>query len=99
MDSELEINSNYSFIRCNSHSAHTGGVAIYFRRGVNILDCYSEIFLHNNTWFLTAQVTGCVKKGIYSVLYHSPSSSDSDFINIFESICEKSLSTNQDIVW
>jgi Reverse transcriptase (RNA-dependent DNA polymerase)/Endonuclease-reverse transcriptase len=83
-DSELKL-ENYSTIRCNSHSRHTGGVAIYVKEKYD----FQEILnVQNGLNWVCAIKTHASKKCIYAVIYHSPSSSDADFVEIFEEWCE-----------
>lgn len=89
-DIEISI-TNYCCVRCDSISNHTGGVAIYARVGVNITEIYTEVFGQKNAWFISAKITGCLKKGVYGVLYHSPNSSDCDFLQFFDNLCENVL--------
>jgi exonuclease III len=84
-DSELRVN-NYSLIRTNSHSPHTGGLSIYVQTKINYEIISSKQCGLN--WF-SAIKTFENKKFIYGTVYHSPSSSDADFINFFENWCEE----------
>jgi acetolactate synthase regulatory subunit len=84
-DSELKIN-NYSLIRTNSHSCHTGGLSVYVRAKINHEIISSKQCGSN--WF-SAVKTYENKKCIYGTLYHSPSSSDAEFIDLFDNWCEE----------
>jgi len=83
-DSELHI-ENYSFVRCNSFSAHTGGVTIYVKKNIDFEILINE--MKENNWFCAIK-TNYIEKCVYGVLYHSPSSSNADFIEIFENWCD-----------
>lgn len=90
--SDCEINiPNYTCYRCDSVSRHTGGVAAYVRKGVNATVICNQV-LAKNTSFLVLSVVNGIKKVIYGVLYHSPNSSESDFLQFFETVCETILS-------
>lgn len=91
---EIEIN-NYVCVRCDSISRHTGGVAIYVKQSIGFSVFYSEVLDKLNTWFLTIKVTNGFKKGLYSVLYHSPNSNDNIFLDCFERILEQVLVNDQ----
>lgn len=86
----------YNTIRCDSESRHTGGVAIMVKNGIKYSEIYNRAF-DRNTWILSIKITKGLPPGVYTVVYHSPSSSDSDFLHFFESwyedtICEQDLS-------
>lgn len=88
-DCEINING-YEIIRCDSHSRFTGGVVIFVKKNIK----YSVLFnknIINNAWILSIKVKNIVKPGIYSVLYHSPSESAKDFLDIFENWLELNL--------
>jgi len=79
----------YSVAFCLSHSRHTGGVAIYARNFIkfSIQLCESA----ENNWVLGILVEHGIKAGKYALLYHSPNSSDSRFIQILENWLETFL--------
>lgn len=85
-----EINiKNYNIIRSDSNSRHTGGTAIYIRKTIQ----YKVISNENknkNMWITSIEIIKHRNlNGQYTVLYHSPSSSDADFIKFFEEWIEK----------
>jgi hypothetical protein len=91
-DSELGV-KNYSLVRNNSNSSHTGGMSIYIRDSINY-----EIISNKqcgSNWF-SAIKTFETKKYIFGVLYHSPSSSDSEFIDLFDNWCEELFEISED---
>lgn len=93
-DSEVSI-ENYIIHRLNSSSSHTGGVAFYIRRDFShkIIDSY---VLDKNLWLTIVQIT--IRSTNYTVigLYHSPSSSDCEFLGKLEYWLEK-LSTSSSV--
>lgn len=86
LDFEIKM-ENYRLERCDSHTRHTGGVAVYIQQCIDykvILNtCYS-----NNIWCIVFQIKNCLLKGLYIVLYRSPSSSVPLFLNVFENLCQ-----------
>lgn len=84
LDSELKI-EHYDLIRCDSTSRHTGGTLIYIKQSVKYVIIENRNY-NNNTWCLTIEVKTKELKGNYTVIYHSPSTSDSSFIDILEQI-------------
>lgn len=89
-DCEIQL-SNYNHVRCDSNSRHTGGVIIYLKSNLEYNVHHSEVFSENNTWFLSVKVRKGIKKGLYSILYHSPNSSDTSFLDFFERMVETVL--------
>lgn len=86
-----EVNiKQYKLLRCDSHTRATGGVAMYVKRGVNY-EVVSNECIVNNMWILAIKVKNPNMKGTYAVLYHSPSTSDSEFIDLFEKWCEENV--------
>jgi exonuclease III len=85
----------YNTIRCDSFSRHTGGVAIILRENITYTVVSREVFNENNAWFLTIKIKKGMKKGVYTVLYHSPSQSDSKFLDFFENYCRKNQAETQ----
>lgn len=83
-DAEINVNG-CNLVRCDSHSRHTGGVAIYIRENISFEVVYNVSY-DSNIWYLTINVKSCGIKGNYSVLYHSPSSSHANFLNHLEEI-------------
>lgn len=73
----------YTTIRCDSHSRHTGGVAAIIKNCIKWSDVSHRV-LDKNTWILSVKITTGLPGGIYTVLYHSPNSSNNDFIDFLE---------------
>lgn len=88
-DSEIAV-EGYSLIRCDSHSRHTGGVVMFVREGIEFGEI-TNIVVNNNVWLLSINITKGYTRGIYTVLYHSPSASDSEFLTFFETWCEENV--------
>lgn len=85
-DFEIDIDE-YNIIRCNSHSRHTGGVAIYVHVEINYNVLLNICFL-KNVWCIVIEIKNCALKGVYMVLYHSPNTSHSVFLNYFNELCK-----------
>lgn len=84
-DNEIQI-SGYNMIRCNSSNSRTGGVIVYIKANIRTrIIMVDEIGA--NTWVTIVEME---KKGkdnvIVCALYHSPGTSDSEFINILNDI-------------
>lgn len=80
---------NYDIIRSDSQSRHTGGVAIYVRKKLNYKIISNEQ-IKNNMWILSIQINEHkTLNGQYTILYHSPSSSDTEFIKYLNEWIEK----------
>lgn len=93
-DCEVQL-KNYNCVRCDSISRHTGGVLIYVRECIDFYLYYSDVLNSINTWFLSLKVLKGMKQGLYSVLYHSPNSNNSDFLEFFENIVENVLNIEE----
>ena len=80
-DAEFHID-NYKFIRCDSDSRHTGGVAMYIHENINfktISSCEKD-----RTWFLAIQIIkGYHTTGIFGVVYRSFQTTKALFLNKF----------------
>lgn len=78
---EFQIQT-YSCSFCLSRSAHTGGVAVYVDDRLKY-ETISNMAVGDN-WFLAVDVKSSALNGIYGGIYHSPSSSDTEFIDSYE---------------
>lgn len=87
LDSELEI-ENYNIVRCNSYSRHTGGTITYLQKSL-LYDIIHNKNYENNTWCLSVEVKSVAEKGVYTCIYHSPSTSDARCMEILYDICDK----------
>lgn len=81
---EIEING-YKAVHTLSHSRHTGGASIYVKENLRFKTIISEI-LDKNMWIIGINI--CINKQKYTILnlYHSPNSSDGDFLDKIEQI-------------
>uniref|UniRef100_A0A182IHZ3 Endonuclease/exonuclease/phosphatase domain-containing protein n=1 Tax=Anopheles arabiensis TaxID=7173 RepID=A0A182IHZ3_ANOAR len=79
----------YRVVSCLSHSRHTGGVAAYARSDIVLKVILNESLEGN--WFLGLAISRGMTAGNYSILYHSPSASDSRFVDILEEWLERFL--------
>lgn len=72
----------YNMVNCLSRSSHTGGVTIFVddRLYANTISNLTE----GDNWFLAVLIESPQFTGIFGGIYHSPSSSDRDFLDIFE---------------
>lgn len=52
---------------------------------------HCETYKDYNTCILSIKITNGFKKGVYTVLYHSPNSSHKDFFECFENLLENVL--------
>lgn len=96
-DNEIEC-ERYKCFRNDSHSRHTGGCCVYIR-----LDYQAEMVnsatMPENVWILSTRVSQTNTNCVVTVLYHSPSASETDFLNYFEDWCEEHLSvTDNNII-
>lgn len=83
-----EINMNgYNTINNLSSSTHTGGTAIYIKKGYAYKKI-SDYAFNNNMWISGIEIR--IEKHKYYVycLYHSPSSSDAEFLEKLEECLE-----------
>ena len=91
-DNELIINT-YKIVRCDSHSRHTGGVIIYIHESISFNIKYNNC-IDNNVWCIFVKLKHFNPKCQIGVVYHSPSTSDANFINYLNDIlgqnCENS---------
>lgn len=86
LDSEIKIDG-YNLIRCDSHSRHTGGTLIYIKENIKFVTKLQKCY-ENNVWCLAIEVLQDELKGIYCVIYHSPSTSDAKCLEFLSNICD-----------
>lgn len=84
IDTELDIRG-YNLLRCDSYSRHTGGTLMYIQNCLKHIIHVNKNY-NNNTWCLSVNIISNEIKGIYTVLYHSPSTSNAEFIDILKDI-------------
>lgn len=96
IDSEISLDG-YNIVRCDSHSRHTGGAIIYLKTSIKyaVLLCKS---FENNTWCVSVDVSSKFVKGIYTVLYHSPNTSDTTFLKSLDEICNTCINLSKSCV-
>lgn len=80
----------YITLRCNADTRHTGGVIIIIKNNIEF-QVISNLAYNKNFWLLSISITKGFQQGLYTVIYHSPSSSDAEFILNFENWCEDSV--------
>ena len=95
-DSEIIINS-YKLIRCDSHSRHTGGVIMYIHESLDFIIKYNNC-IENNIWCIFVKLKHINPKLQIGVVYHSPSTSDADFLNYLTDIMGRCCENINDIV-
>lgn len=85
-DNEIFI-KGYSIVRCDSENRHTGGVLMYIKENVILLETVKYTYL-KNFWLLSVKISVNNKHYVLVCIYHSPSSSDADFLRDFEEWCQ-----------
>lgn len=93
---EIDI-LGYYIVRVDSENRHTGGVVVYLKENITLLEAKRYQF-QKNYWFLVVKITLNNKIYMLGNLYHSPSASDSDFLNFFEQWCEGLTDSNCNII-
>ena len=89
---ELNID-NYTFVRCDSTSRFTGGVATYIKNNVYFSN-FKKFILEGNYWCNVLKINLSASVWLIGCLYHSPSASDAEFLEDFEEICDSVFSSN-----
>lgn len=95
-DDEINL-QNYSVLRCDSTSRHTGGVICYVRNGIQyrIID---KLTVDMKVWSLCCEISTSEFKEAIAIFYRSPSGSESEFCNLFSNWIDKILDSNINIV-
>lgn len=70
--------TNYNQELCLSRSGHTGGIWMYIEEQLKY-DVVSDTVFGDN-WFLAVEVKSGAISGLFGGVYHSPSTSDVQFI-------------------
>lgn len=83
----------YNTIRCDSHSRHTGGVAIIINDRLKY-KIISKSTLEENVWLLTVRIISPYN-ATFTILYHSPSSSDSEFLEFLENWYDSNINSSE----
>ena len=86
-DNEINLDM-YKLIRCDSHSRHTGGVLIYVHDSIDFNIKYNNCN-DNNMWSIFIKLKYFNPKWQIGVIYHSPSSSDADFMNYLKNLLDQ----------
>ncbi|XP_067642463.1 uncharacterized protein [Eurosta solidaginis] len=77
-------------VRCDSHSRHTGGVVLLLKKGIEYKVRYNRS-IDLNVWCGIIKLKKFDIKWQIGVLYHSPSSSDIEFLNHLDAILSEEL--------
>lgn len=93
-----EVNiKNYNVMRCDSHSTHTGGVAMYVKKNIRYHVSHQRNY-ENSVWSLTVKFDNKHLKGTYIILYRSPNLiTDKQFLDYFELLSEEVVDHSQRI--
>ena len=86
LDHEIAI-QGYTTERCNSTNKRTGGVIAYISSNIRYETVCTECYL-NNTWYLILKINSIYHRGYIVGLYHSPNTSNAEFLEILENITE-----------
>lgn len=81
---EIDI-EGYQWVSTNSSSKHTGGCIIYIKEEVKFKTVLSNV-LYMNTWITGIEVMISKQKIYIFTVYHSPNSSDLEFLERLEEI-------------
>lgn len=93
-----EVNiPGYSMVRCDAEVRNTGGVILYVKSNIKYYVVLVKKLIAN-CWCVGIEVQDKIYKGVIIVLYHSPSTSDSDFIRVLEEIVESVIEKGECIV-
>ena len=84
----------FTAISCLSNSRHTGGVTIFIKESITYKILINEA--RDGNWFLSISATISKKSFIFSLVYHSPSSSNAHFVNLLEWWFDKFLDLGED---
>lgn len=95
-DSEINL-INYSIVRCDSTSTHTGGVVIYIKKGLKFR-ILNQIHLPMRVWCLCIEVYSSVINEVIAVVYRSPNSSECEFCIHLSEWFDQMLLANPNIV-
>jgi len=85
-DSEISI-VGYVCVRGNSTSRFTGGEVIYIKSNVTF-NVVKNVRTSDHNYFLCIKTKKNFVNGYFWVIYHSPSSSDANFVNEMKQWCE-----------
>ena len=88
-DHELLIDG-YVCVRGNSESTKMGGVLVYIYKKIKF-NIIAVDKCEGNWWAIIINVDDKNFKGILIVVYHSPNSSDAEFLDFMENACNDEL--------
>ena len=91
-DAEISVDG-YKTMRSDSVSRHSGGVILYYRCDMNVVKLANHVLGYNN--ILVIDVLSDYCRGVWVGVYHSPGSSDAEFLNEFELIIESLVSISK----
>lgn len=95
-DDELKI-QDFNMIRCDAENGYSGGVVVYVRQSVKYRPLFSTK-MEGNYWCIGINVRSDFYGGNLLFLYHSPNSSDVEFISFLEQKIDKLLKKENLIV-
>ena len=87
LDHEIHL-PGYYFIDTLSHSRHTGGTIIYIKEELVSKTLLTVAHL-NNVWITGVEIIKNSQKLLVFCIYHSPTSSDADFLSYMEDFLEE----------
>lgn len=85
-DEELNI-KGYNMVNCFADKRSTGGVSVYIKCDIKFKVIVNKKIV-NNCWCVGIKIMNNNFNGIILVTYHSPSMSDSTFIDFIDEICD-----------
>ena len=93
LDHEIHL-PGYYFIDTLSHSRHTGGTIIYIKEELVSKTLLTVAHL-NNVWITGVEIIKNSQKLLVFCIYHSPTSSDADFLSYMEDFLEEYASKRE----
>lgn len=91
---EIDL-KNYNITRSNSLSRYSGGVVLYTKKNLKVKVLHDEIFGYNN--ILIVKIFDSNLNGIWFIVYHSPNSAHTEFLNKFDTLCNDFIENNKNI--
>ncbi|KMQ95301.1 hypothetical protein RF55_4490 [Lasius niger] len=89
IDHEVQIDG-YVCVRGDSESSRTGGVLLFIDNNIRFELVATESCV-KNWWSILVKINERDFKGLLMLIYHSPSGSDSEFIDFLEGVCNNEL--------
>jgi len=81
----------------NSETSRTGGVLLYIKEEIKY-EIISIESCDRNWWAITIKVADVNLRGSIMLIYHSPSGSDTAFVEYLEESCDRALTSDNSIV-